>query len=198
MKVELLKKGLSQCRNELEAYKTKYNSIESREKDLHHYLNITKETLLTKEQQIAIINSEVNDLRLRLRDKEANLERKQQQVHVYQTEKHQTDSDMCELRDQMEIKDRKLNVLYRKIENLEEQIKDKEAQMQTLKSKINIFNNSHLDDDTSDGLIADRVTSSLSKSLAKDELDSTNKELRESNDKKDKDILEYQVGLGPI
>jgi hypothetical protein len=33
----------------------------------------------------------------------------------------------------MEIKDRKLNVLYRKIENLEEQVKDKEAQMQTLK-----------------------------------------------------------------
>ena len=56
--LDLLKHDLNRCTNELEAYKTKYESIESREKDLQHYLNIIKEALSTKEQQIAIINSE--------------------------------------------------------------------------------------------------------------------------------------------
>lgn len=97
-----------------------------------------KESISTKDQQILIVQSETNDLRTRLRDKEAIIEKKTQQIQNYQLDKHQRDSDLLELRDQMDIKERKLNVLNRKIDNLEEQLKDKELQIQTLRAKLNV------------------------------------------------------------
>ncbi len=59
--------------------------------------------------------SEINDLRTRSREKETFIEKKNQQLQVIQLEKHQRDSDIGELRDQMDIKERKINVLNRKV-----------------------------------------------------------------------------------
>jgi hypothetical protein len=93
----------------------------------------------------------------------------------------------------MEIKDRKLNVLYRKIENLEEQVKDKEAQMQTLKSKINVINNT-VSSNQSDDRLTENSISDGDPNMVKDEFNANLQELREMNEKKDREIMEYQVG----
>ena len=68
-------------------------------------------------------------MRTRMRDKEAFVEKKNQQLQAIQLEKHQRDSDIGELKDQMDIKERKISVLNRKIENLEDQLRDKEMQV---------------------------------------------------------------------
>lgn len=100
---------------ELQQLKTKFETCESKEKDLQHYLTLLKESILTKDQQINMQQSEINDLRTRSREKETFIEKKNQQLQVIQLEKHQRDSDIGELRDQMDIKERKINVLNRKV-----------------------------------------------------------------------------------
>ena len=80
--------------------------------------------------------SEISDCRTRIRDKEGFIEKKYQHLQAIQLEKHQRDSDIGELRDQMDIKERKISVLNRKIENLEEQLKDKEMQITTIRGKL--------------------------------------------------------------
>ena len=82
---------------------------------MQHYLTLLKESIMTKDQQISMQQSEINDLRTRSREKETFIEKKNQQLQVIQLEKHQRDSDIGELRDQMDIKDRKINVLNRKV-----------------------------------------------------------------------------------
>jgi chromosome segregation ATPase len=136
-KIDSLKCDLSRKETELQQLKTKYETCESKERDQQHYLTLLKESMSTKDQQISMQQSEVNDLRTRLREKESLIEKKNQYLQAIQIEKHQRDSDVGELRDQMDIKERKINVLNRKIDNLEEQLKDKEIQVQTLRTKLN-------------------------------------------------------------
>lgn len=189
--------------NDLQTMKTKYESIENKEKDLQHYLNLLKESISAKDQQLLIVQSEINDLRNRIRDKEAIIEKKSQQVQTFQVDKHQRDSDILELKDQMDIKERKLNVLNRKIDNLEEQLKDKEIQIQTLRTKIGtnsssvnfaneIINLEHVIGEK------EKLIEKLnqSKLTSKDELDRLNEniqELKELNEKKDKEMIDNQV-----
>jgi chromosome segregation ATPase len=184
--------------------KTKYESIENKEKDLQHYLNLLKESISTKDQQLLIVQSEINDLRNRIRDKEAAIEKKQQQIQTFQVDKHQRDSDILELKDQMDIKERKLNVLNRKIDNLEEQLKDKEIQIQTLRAKIGINNNANFTNEiiNLEHVIGEKEKLieklNQSKTTSKDELDRLNEniqELKDLNEKKDKEIVDYQVNL---
>jgi chromosome segregation ATPase len=184
--------------------KTKYESIENKEKDLQHYLNLLKESISTKDQQLLIVQSEINDLRNRIRDKEAAIEKKQQQIQTFQVDKHQRDSDILELKDQMDIKERKLNVLNRKIDNLEEQLKDKEIQIQTLRAKIGTNNNANFTNEiiNLEHVIGEKEKLieklNQSKTTSKDELDRLNEniqELKDLNEKKDKEIVDYQVNL---
>ena len=106
---------MSRKETELQQLKTKFETCESKEKDLQHYLTLLKESILTKDQQITMQQSEINDLRTRIRDKESFIEKKNQHLQSIQLEKHQRDSDIGELRDQMDIKERKINVLNRKV-----------------------------------------------------------------------------------
>ena len=82
---------------------------------MHHYLTLLKESISAKDQQIAMQHSEINDLRVRMKDKEVFIEKKSHQLQSLQLEKHQRDSDNAELKDQMDIKERKINVLNRKV-----------------------------------------------------------------------------------
>ena len=51
-------------------------------------------------------------------------------------EKNRISSDMNELRDHLDIKDRKISVLQRKIENLEDLLKEKDNQVDIAKSRL--------------------------------------------------------------
>lgn len=181
---------------------------------MQHYLTLLKESITTKDQQITMQQSEVNELRTRLREKEAFIEKKNQQLASIQLERHQRDSDIGELRDQMDIKERKINVLNRKIDNLEEQLKDKEMQISTLRSKLNSSSTSiyhsnvmHTLEQTleqkerlieklsKDAMSSRNQTQSREIELA-EQIETLNISLKELNEKielKNKEIQDYQV-----
>lgn len=217
IKVESFKFELNKKETELQQLKTKNDTFESKEKDLQHYLTLLKESIATKDQQISIHQSEINELRTRLREKESFIEKKNQQLASIQLERHQRDSDIGELRDQMDIKERKISVMNRKIDNLEEQLKDKEAQINTLRNKIN-------SNSSSSSLYHSNVLHSLEQTLEQKErlieklskdaltrshtqsreielneqietLNISLKELNERIETKNKEIQDYQVSI---
>ncbi len=114
-RVEGYKSELSKRDTEIQQFRTKLETYESKEKDLQHYLGLLKESILTKDQQISMQQAEITDCRNRIRDKDGFMEKKNQQLQAVQLEKHQRDSDIGELRDQMDIKERKISVLNRKV-----------------------------------------------------------------------------------
>jgi chromosome segregation ATPase len=143
-------------------------------------------------------------LRNRLRDREATIEKKTQQIQTFQVDKHQRDSDLLELRDQMDIKERKLNVLNRKIDNLEEQLRDKEIQIQTLRTKLGTNTNMNFTNeiinleqviDEKEKLIEKLNVSKITSKDQQDELNENIQELKDLNEKKDKEIIDYQVEI---
>lgn len=119
-RIEAIKLELCQKETELQQLKTKYETIENKEKDLQHYVNLLKESINTKDQQINIQQSDINDLRNRIREKDGLVEKKNQQLQSVQLEKHQRDSDLAEMRDQMNIREKKINVLNRKVNHLKQ------------------------------------------------------------------------------
>ena len=163
--------------------------------------------------------SEVSDLRNRLKEKETTIDKKNQQLQTIQLEKHQRDSDMLELRDQMDIKERKVNVLNRKIDNLEEQLKDKEMLIATLRSKLNLNSTSTYHTNVMQTLeqtleqkekLIEKLTkeSNMNRGHGSanygrerelneqiDTLNITIKELNEKIELKNKEIQDYQVGF---
>lgn len=56
-------------------------------------------------------------MRVRLDEKETTIEKKARQVLQVQTEKKRSEAEVGELRDHMDIKERKINVLQRKVGN---------------------------------------------------------------------------------
>jgi ELKS/RAB6-interacting/CAST family member 1 len=220
-KIETLKQEVSRKETEIQQLKTRYETSESKEKDLQHYLVLLKESVTTKDQQIGMQQTEINELRNRQREKDSFIEKKNQQLQSIQIEKHQCDSDINELRDQMEIKERKISVLNRKIDNLEEQLKDKEMQITTLRTKLNmgsssVFNSNVMQtleqsleqkDKIIDKLTKEIATNRNNKSLNNENFNSINstqfteqietlnisiRELTERCDAKNKEIQENQ------
>ena len=140
LQIDSLKSELGRKETELMQLRSKCEACESKERDVAHYLALLKESIAAKDQQLAMQHAEASELRARMRDKEALIDKKNAQLQAVQLEKHQRDSDNAELRDQMDIKERKASVLVRKIDNIEEQLRDKEMQINTLRAKLNAAN----------------------------------------------------------
>jgi hypothetical protein len=106
---------LSQKEKDFELYKSKFEATDNKKNDMHHYCNLLKESVKTKDNLLSMQIIDITDLKNRLRDKEILIEKKNQTLQACLLEKHQKDSDMCELRDQMDIRERKINLLNRKV-----------------------------------------------------------------------------------
>jgi len=65
------------------------------------------------------------------------IEKKTNSSQSASNEKNRLQSECNELRDQMEIKDRKINVLQRKIDNLEDLLKEKDTQVDLARARLN-------------------------------------------------------------
>lgn len=60
----------------------------------------------------------MDELRNRIKDKESTIERKNKQTQMAQKEKKKFECELTDLRDHLDIKERKVNVLQRKVRNL--------------------------------------------------------------------------------
>ena len=60
-----------------------------------------------------------------------------------QQERNRTQTELAEIKENMDIKDRKINVLQRKIENLEDLLKEKDNQVDMARARLTAMQAHH-------------------------------------------------------
>jgi chromosome segregation ATPase len=71
------------------------------------------------------------------------IEKKTQGVLQTQQERNRTVTELAEIKEHMDIKDRKINVLQRKIENLEDLLKEKDNQVDMARARLTAMQAHH-------------------------------------------------------
>uniref|UniRef100_A0A8C3T8F0 ELKS/RAB6-interacting/CAST family member 1 n=1 Tax=Chelydra serpentina TaxID=8475 RepID=A0A8C3T8F0_CHESE len=122
----------------------------------------------------------VDALRLRLEEKETMLNKKTKQIQEIAEEKGTQAGEIHDLKDMLDVKERKVNVLQKKIENLQEQLRDKEKQMSSLKDRVK-----SLQADTTN---TDTALTTLEEALA--EKERTIERLKEQRDRDEREKQE--------
>uniref|UniRef100_A0A672GBI9 ELKS/RAB6-interacting/CAST family member 1a n=1 Tax=Salarias fasciatus TaxID=181472 RepID=A0A672GBI9_SALFA len=157
---------------------------------------VSKITVWKEQYRVIQDEAQVDALRLRLEEKEATLNKKSKQIQEMSEEKGTLNGEIHDLKDMLEVKERKVNVLQKKIENLQEQLRDKEKQMSSLKERVK-----SLQADTSN---TDTALTTLEESLAekeriierlKEQRDRDDREKTEELDRNKKDLKELKERL---
>ncbi|KAF7693812.1 hypothetical protein HF521_007565 [Silurus meridionalis] len=115
-KIDQLKQDLSRKDTELLGLQTKLETLANQFSDSKQHIDVLKESLTAKEQRAAILQTE--------------------QIQEMSEEKGTLNGEIHDLKDMLDVKERKVTVLQKKIENLQEQLKDKEKQMSSLKERV--------------------------------------------------------------
>uniref|UniRef100_A0A671T2L1 ELKS/Rab6-interacting/CAST family member 1-like n=1 Tax=Sinocyclocheilus anshuiensis TaxID=1608454 RepID=A0A671T2L1_9TELE len=193
--IDQVKQDLSRKDTELLGLQTKLETLTNQFSDSKQHIDVLKESLFAKEQRAAILQTEVDALRLRLEEKEATLNKKSKQNQEMSEEKGTLNGEIHDLKDMLDVKERKVNVLQKKIENLQEQLKDKEKQMTSLKERVKSLQADTSNTDTAlttlEEALAEkeRIIERLKEQRDRDErekseeLDSSKKELKELKEK---------------
>lgn len=138
--MEQAKQELSRKDSELLALRTKLDTLNNQFSDSKQHVDVLKESLTAKEQRAAILQTEVkalgprsfhflqvyfyeptppcaqvDALRLRLEEKESLLSKKSQQISELTEEKSTQQGEITDLKDMLDVKERKVNVLQKKV-----------------------------------------------------------------------------------
>ncbi|XP_032360667.1 ELKS/Rab6-interacting/CAST family member 1 isoform X11 [Etheostoma spectabile] len=194
-KMEQAKQDLSRKDSELLAFRTKLETLNNQFSDSKQHVDVLKESLTAKEQRAAILQTEVDALRLRLEEKESLLAKKSQQISELTEEKSTQHGEISDLKDMLDVKERKVNVLQKKIENLQDQLRDKEKQLGGLKDRVKSLQTDTSNTDTALGTLEEalaekeRIIERLKEQREReerekgDEMESSKKELKELREK---------------
>lgn len=85
----------------------------------------------------------VEELRNRLEEKNRLIEKKTQGALQSQQERNRAVQELSEIKENTDIKDRKINVLQRKIENLEDLLKEKDNQVDMARARLTAMQAHH-------------------------------------------------------
>ncbi|XP_051248167.1 ELKS/Rab6-interacting/CAST family member 1 isoform X2 [Dicentrarchus labrax] len=194
-KVEQAKQDLSRKDSELLAFRTKLETLNNQFSDSKQHVDVLKESLTAKEQRAAILQTEVDALRLRLEEKESLLSKKSQQISELTEEKSTQHGEISDLKDMLDVKERKVIVLQKKIENLQDQLRDKEKQLGGLKDRVKSLQTDTSNTDTALGTLEEalaekeRIIERLKEQREREErekgeeMESSKKELKELREK---------------
>lgn len=83
--------------------------------DYQRHIAVLKESLCAKEEHYNMLQADVEELRTRLEEKNRLIEKKTQSAVQAVQERNRMSNELTELKDHMDIKDRKINVLQRKV-----------------------------------------------------------------------------------
>ncbi|KAM3587308.1 uncharacterized protein V6R79_001592 [Siganus canaliculatus] len=155
--MEQAKQDLSRKDSELLAFRTKLETLSNQFSDSKQHVDVLKESLTAKEQRAAILQTEVDALRLRLEEKESLLSKKSQQISELTEEKSTQSGEISDLKDMLDVKERKVNVLQKKIENLQDQLRDKEKQLSGLKDRVKSLQTDTSNTDTALGTLEEAL-----------------------------------------
>ncbi|XP_031714980.1 ELKS/Rab6-interacting/CAST family member 1-like isoform X5 [Anarrhichthys ocellatus] len=194
-KIEQAKQDLGRKDSELLAFRTKLETLNNQFSDSKQHVDVLKESLTAKEQRAAILQTEVDALRLRLEEKESLLAKKSGQISELTEEKSTQQGEISDLKDMLDVKERKVNVLQKKIENLQDQLRDKEKQLGGLKGRVKSLQTDTSNTDTALGTLEEalaekeRIIERLKDQREReerekgDEMESSKKELKELREK---------------
>ncbi|CDS41937.1 ELKS:Rab6 interacting:CAST family [Echinococcus multilocularis] len=140
-KVEFLTSELSKRDNEIYALQSRLEMAEKQQQDQNHHISVLKEQVKARENKVSMLTADIEDFRKRLKEKEGLLEKKTKLVASNATGKRQLETELAELKDQVDLKERKISLLQRKVENLEEMVTEKETQLASLKSRLSRLSN---------------------------------------------------------
>ncbi|XP_060738124.1 ERC protein 2 [Tachysurus vachellii] len=135
-KIDQLKQDLSKKESEMLALQTQLETLTNQNSDCKQHIEVLKETITAKEQRATIMQTEVDALRLRLEEKESFLNKKSKQLQDVTDEKSILTGEIRDLKDMLEVKERKIIVVQKKIENLQDQLKDKDKQLACLRDRV--------------------------------------------------------------
>ncbi|XP_016396985.1 ERC protein 2 [Sinocyclocheilus rhinocerous] len=135
-KIDLLKQEVVKKESESMALQTKLDTLSNQNSDCKQHIEVLKESLIAKEHRANILQAEVDALRLCLDERESFLNKKIKQTQDLIEEKGTLNSEMCDLKDMLEVKEKKINILQKKAENLQEQLKDKNKQFDSLGDRM--------------------------------------------------------------
>uniref|UniRef100_A0A8K9VF27 ELKS/RAB6-interacting/CAST family member 1 n=1 Tax=Oncorhynchus mykiss TaxID=8022 RepID=A0A8K9VF27_ONCMY len=174
---------------QMEVYRSHSKFMKNKVTTRHHPLQLTQYRTLSKEHvdyhsasvtDASGLQLSVDALRLRLEEKDSQLNKKSNQIQETSEEKGTLSREVHDLKDMLEVKERKVNVLQKKIENLQEQLRDKEKQMSSLKDRVR-----SLQTDTSN---TDTALTTLEEALA--EKERIIERLKEQRDRDDREKTE--------
>lgn len=134
--------------------------------DYQRHITVLKESLCAKEEHYNMLQADVStlhfslscftlcnffclydyqveELRNRLEEKNRMIEKKTQGAMQSQQERNRAATELTELKEHMDIKDRKINVLQRKIENLEDLLKEKDNQVDMARARLTAMQAHH-------------------------------------------------------
>merc|ERR1719411_2068991 len=171
---------VSRREQEILQMSTKMKTLEEQHQDYQKHIAVLKESLCAKEEHYTMLQTDVDELRNKLEQKNKLIEKKTQEALQSTQEKNRIPSEMNELRDHLDIKDRKISVLQRKIENLEDLLKEKDNQVDIAKSRLQ---QTQTQSHSSEGAL-----SSLEEALI--DKDKQINQLREQRDRAEKDTKE--------
>uniref|UniRef100_A0A671KMC5 ELKS/RAB6-interacting/CAST family member 2 n=1 Tax=Sinocyclocheilus anshuiensis TaxID=1608454 RepID=A0A671KMC5_9TELE len=134
-KIDLLKQEVVKKDSESMALQTKPNTLSNQNSDCKQHIEVLKESLIAK-NRANILQTEVDSLRLRLEERESFLNKKIKQTQDLIEEKGTLNSEICNLKDMLEVKEKKINILQKKVENMQEQLKDKDKQLDNLGDRM--------------------------------------------------------------
>lgn len=83
--------------------------------DYQRHIAVLKESLCAKEEHYNMLQVDVDELRTRLEEKNRLIEKKTQSTLGAVQDRNRMQNELTELKDHMDIKDRKINVLQRKV-----------------------------------------------------------------------------------
>ncbi|XP_019732541.1 ELKS/Rab6-interacting/CAST family member 1-like isoform X3 [Hippocampus comes] len=193
--MDQVKQELNRKDSELLALRTKLETLNNQFSDSKQHVDVLKESLTAKEQRAAILQTEVDALRIRLEEKESLLSKKSQQISEISDEKSTQNGEISDLKDMLDVKERKVVVLQKKIENLQDQLKDKDKQLSGLKGRVKSLQTDTSNTDTALGTLEEalsekeRIIERLKEQREReerekgDEVESTKKELKELREK---------------
>lgn len=97
---------------EILAMSAKMKTLEEQHQDYQRHIAVLKESLCAKEEHYNMLQGDVEEMRQRLEEKNRQFEKKTGQ---HQQERQRAGAEVAEMREHMDIKDRKINVLQRKV-----------------------------------------------------------------------------------
>lgn len=118
-----------------------YNMLQADVSTLYFSLCLTLCNFI--ELFLLLFDYQVEELRNRLEEKNRMIEKKTQGAMQSQQERNRAATELTELKEHMDIKDRKINVLQRKIENLEDLLKEKDNQVDMARARLTAMQAHH-------------------------------------------------------